>query len=43
MIFRGLCALALGLMLYGQDQPKRLTFEVASIKPVKPAPSSAAL
>jgi uncharacterized protein (TIGR03435 family) len=36
MIFRGLCALALGLMLYGQDQPKRLTFEVASIKPVKP-------
>ena len=36
MIFRGLCPLALGLMLYGQDQPKRLTFEVASIKPVKP-------
>jgi uncharacterized protein (TIGR03435 family) len=35
MIFRGLCALTLGLMLSAQDQPKRLTFEVASIKPVK--------
>jgi uncharacterized protein (TIGR03435 family) len=32
----GWSALALGLMLYGQDQPKRLTFEVASIKPAKP-------
>jgi len=28
-------SLVLGLMLYGQDQPKRLTFEVASIKPAK--------
>src|SRR5580693_441095 len=27
---------ALGLLVYGQDKPARLTFEVASVKPSKP-------
>jgi uncharacterized protein (TIGR03435 family) len=31
-------AFALGMLVYGQEKPARLTFEVASIKPFKPAP-----
>lgn len=37
MIPRALAFLIVGLV-YGQDKPARLTFEVASIKPFKPAP-----